>query len=68
MMFGGPYPLAVVDWESVAYGCGLNDASYFVGTSIEPSARAENDEYLLRQYFDALSSYNVDLSWDECWK
>ena len=68
MMFGGPYPLAVVDWQSVAYGCGLNDASYFVGTSIEPSARAENDEFLLRQYFDALSTYNVDLSWDECWK
>lgn len=68
MMFGGPYPLAVVDWQSVAYGCGLNDASYFVGTSINESVRAKNDEYLLREYYKELSTYGVDLSWDECWK
>ena len=68
MMFGGPYPLAVVDWQSLAYGCGLNDASYFVGTSIEASQREENDKYLLGQYYDTLKTYDIDLSWDECWK
>ena len=68
MMFNGPYPLTVVDWQSIAYGCGLNDASYFVGTSLEPSMRAENDEYLLRQYFCALTEYGADITWEECWK
>ena len=68
MMFGGPYPLTVIDWQSISHGCGLNDVSYFVGTSIDTSARAENDEYLLREYYKELSNYNVGLSWDECWK
>lgn len=67
MMFGGPYPLAVVDWQSVAYGCSLNDASYFVGTSVKPELRADNDELLLRHYYDTLSTYDVDFSWEDCW-
>ena len=68
MMFGGPYPLAVVDWQSIAYGCGLNDASYFVGTSFDPAERAKSDEHLLRRYFDALRGYEVKISWEDCWK
>jgi len=68
MMFGGPYPLAVIDWQSLAFGCGLNDASYFTGTSLLPGERAESDEFLLRQYFDTLTTYDVDITWEDCWK
>ncbi len=68
MMFGGPYPLAVVDWQSYAFGCGLNDASYFMGTSLRENERAGYDETLLRNYFEVLQSYNVALTWDDCWK
>lgn len=69
MMFGGPYPLAVVDWQSVAFGCPLNDASYFSGTSLRRDIRADHDESVLRRYFDTLTSYDgVDLTWDDCWK
>lgn len=67
MMFGGPYPLAVVDWQSPAVDCALGDASYFMGTSIVEDARKELDEELVRQYFDTLSTYNVSMTWDECW-
>ena len=68
MMFGGPYPLAVVDWQSVAFGCPLTDASYFTGTSLTPDTRRANDENLLRHYFDTLHKYDVELTWDDCWK
>ncbi len=67
MMFGGPYPLAVVDWQSYTYGCGLNDASYFMGTSMQPDERAQHDEALLRKYYDTLKGFDVDLSWEDCW-
>lgn len=68
MMFGGPYPLTVVDWQSFAFDCGLNDASYFMGTSFYEDQRANYDETLLRKYFDTLKQYEVDLSWEDCWR
>lgn len=68
MMFGGPYPLAVVDWQSVAFACALNDAAYFMGTSLIPEERMNSEKELLRQYFDELQTYDVNLSWDDCWR
>lgn len=68
MMFGGPYPLTVVDWQSLASACALNDASYFMGTSVIEDSRRELDEPLLQHYFDTLSRYDVSLTWDDCWK
>ena len=67
MMFGGPYPLAVVDWQSPAFDCALGDVSYFMGTSIIEDERGKLEEELVRQYFNTLSAYNVSMTWDECW-
>ena len=67
MMFGGPYPLAVVDWQSPAFDCALGDVSYFMGTSIIEDERGKLEEELVRQYFNTLSAYNVSMNWDECW-
>ena len=67
MMFGGPYPLAVVDWQSPAFDCALGDVSYFMGTSVIEDERGRLEEELVRQYFDTLSGYNVSMDWDECW-
>lgn len=69
MMFGGHYPLAVVDWQSPAFGCALNDVAYFIGTSVKPQERASIEESLVRTYFDTLKGYeNVSMTWDECWQ
>ena len=68
MMFGGPYPLAVVDWQSVAFGCALNDAAYFTGTSLEPAERRNSERDLLRLYYETLQTYEVNLTWDDCWR
>ena len=67
MMFGGPYPLAVVDWQSISLGCAFNDLSYFMGTSLLPDDRAENEEALLKHYLDVLKSYGVEMKWNEAW-
>ncbi len=66
MMFGGPYPLAVVDWQSVNLGCPVADASYFMGTSLLPEIRLAEEQALLRHYLDVLGSYKVQLDFDTC--
>ncbi|MYH14629.1 MAG: phosphotransferase [Gammaproteobacteria bacterium] len=63
-----PRPLTVFDWQSIGLGCALNDASYFMGTSLAPEHRAQEERGLLKHYLDVLRSYGVDLSWDACWK
>ena len=67
MMFGGPHPLAVFDWQSVNRGNPWVDVSYFMGTSISPERRAENERQLLNHYLEVLQSYGVTLDRDRCW-
>lgn len=66
MMFGGPYPLAVVDWQSLSTGCPVADASYFLGTSLLPDARRAEERALLTHYLEVLRGYGVDWAEDEC--
>ena len=72
MLFGtedGGYPLAVVDWQTVALGHALSDASYFLGGSLLPDDRRANERALLRGYWERLRSAGVaDYSWDACWR
>ena len=67
MMFGGPYPLAVVDWQSINLGCAFNDVSYFMGTSLLAEDRATSEDALIKHYLDVLKSYGVSLKWDDAW-
>ena len=67
MMFGGAKPLTVVDWQSPAFDCAIGDVSYFMGTSIMDDTRKEVEEKLVKKYFETLSTYNVSMTWDECW-
>lgn len=68
MIFGGPHPLTILDWQSYTLGCALNDLSYFMGTSLSPERRAENEKHLVQHYLDVLSSYGVEFSYDACWR
>lgn len=69
MLFGGPYPLAVVDWQSPGLGPGVADASYFMGTSMKPQERRDHEQHLIKEYHDALLAYGVsDYSFDRCWR
>jgi hypothetical protein len=69
MLFGGPYPLAVVDWQSPGLGPGLGDASYFLGTSMQPVERRDHERHLIKDYHEALVAYGVtDYDLDRCWR
>ena len=68
MVFGGSYPVAIIDWQSINLGCALNDVAYFMGTSLLPTDRKASEEALVRRYLAQLTKYDVQLSWDECWK
>lgn len=67
MMFGGPYPLAVVDWQSIALGCPVQDVSYFLGTSLTTEDRRKEETQLLKVYLDVLKSYDVRPAFDDCY-
>ncbi len=72
MLFGTPaggHPLAVVDWQTVALGPALADASYFLGASLLPEIRRSHERELLRGYHERLRAAGIDdYSWDECFR
>jgi hypothetical protein len=72
MLFGTPeggYPLAVVDWQTIALGPGLADASYFLGASLLTEDRRAHEQDLVRAYFDHLCAAGIrDYTWDDCWR
>tara|TARA_A100001035_G_scaffold278318_1_gene276973 strand:- start:1432 stop:2475 length:1044 start_codon:yes stop_codon:yes gene_type:complete len=68
MMFGGPYPLTVVDWQSYFMGCPIQDVSYFMGTSLTTDVRRREERALIKHYLDVLNHYGADLSFDDCFR
>lgn len=68
MIFGGPRPLTVLDWQSINLGCAFNDVAYFLGTSLAPAQRAADERALLDVYLDVLRSYGVTLDADDAWR
>ncbi|MCC5871368.1 MAG: phosphotransferase [Gammaproteobacteria bacterium] len=68
MMFGGPYPIAVVDWQSPGVGLGAADAAYFMGTALDPEVRRGCEQDVLGAYYAELERYGIaNYSFDRCW-
>lgn len=62
MMFGTPaggYPVAVLDWQSYAYGCGPTDLAYFLAGALAPDVRRAHEPALLQLYLDTLAANGV---------
>ena len=64
---GDPYPLAVVDWQTVGTGHPVSDASYFIGAGFLPEHRAQHERTAMETYFEELARYDVTYTWDDCW-
>lgn len=68
MMFGGPYPLAVVDWQSPGLGLGTADAAYFMGTGLDAPDRRACERELVLDYHRRLQDYGAaDYGFEDCW-
>jgi hypothetical protein len=68
MMFGGPYPLAVVDWQTISLNCPLLDVSYCLGTSLAPELRLKEEQQLIKHYLGVLKSYRINLDFNEAFR
>lgn len=51
--------LVVVDWQSVALGCGAVDVAYLIGGGYSPDARRAVEPALMTAYFDELAAQGV---------
>ena len=71
LLFGteaGGYPVAVIDWQTVTWGDGISDLSYFLGAGLVPEDRRAAEDELVRSYHGAMVAAGVDgLTWDDCW-
>lgn len=72
MMFAsaaGGRPLTVLDWQSLAFGCGVTDAAYFLAGALPREERRLRERDLLREYHDRLRELGVTgYDYDTCWR
>lgn len=59
MLFGGPIPLVVVDWQTINIRNPIADIAYFLGAGLLPDLRCSNETQLLRVYHEALLAHGV---------
>ncbi len=67
MMFdikGGAEPLAIVDWQTLRPGNGVEDIGYFLGAGTGAELRRSGEQELLQLYRDEMANHGVDLSDD----
>jgi len=65
----GPDDVAVVDWQTIALGTAGSDVAYFIGAGLLPEVRRENEDALVRGYYDDLLAAGVTgFSFDELWR
>lgn len=72
MMFGtaaGGYKLAVVDWQSIGYGCCMADVSYFMSGALKREERQAHEKELLTSYHRRLQELGVGgYTFEEMWR
>jgi aminoglycoside phosphotransferase (APT) family kinase protein len=63
---GGPYELAVIDWQSPNRGWGAYDLAYFMSGSMPPEQRRAGERAALERYHETLTGGGVrSYSFDE---
>lgn len=69
MMFAtqdGGYPVAVVDWQTLGYGHGASDISYFLAGALAPASRRKHEADLLDEYYRQLTAHGVkNYAWQQ---
>ncbi|KUR71846.1 hypothetical protein AQZ52_09700 [Novosphingobium fuchskuhlense] len=61
---GGAEPIAIVDWQTCAIGCGMTDVGYFMGCGIGSDLRRPNEAALLALYAEEMARYGAPIAQD----
>ncbi len=67
MLFGvgsGGEPIAIVDWQTCAIGCGMTDVGYFMGCGIGSDLRRPNEAGLLALYAKEMARHGAPIAHD----
>jgi hypothetical protein len=70
MMFAtaaGGRPLTVLDWQSLAFGCGVSDVAYFLAGALKRDERRRVERDLLAQYHERLAELGVRYDFEKLW-
>jgi Phosphotransferase enzyme family len=71
MMFATPAggrAVTVLDWQSLAFGCGVTDVAYFLAGALPPEMRRAVERDLLGQYHARLAEHGVSYDFDDLWR
>ncbi|ORM32174.1 phosphotransferase [Williamsia sp. 1135] len=65
---GGP-GVTAIDWQTLSLALPARDLAYFIGTSLSPAERRENERDLVADYHRALQSHGAhDYTFENCWE
>ena len=65
---GSPRPFTIVDWQTMAWGPTMVDASYFLGGGLATEDRRAHEESLVRTYHEGLLALGIHgFPWEHCW-
>ncbi|MDH3644891.1 MAG: ecdysteroid 22-kinase family protein, partial [Gammaproteobacteria bacterium] len=68
MLFGGPYPLTIVDWQTPGKGAAMSDVSYFLGAGLPTELRRSHERELVEAYHQQLMASGVaGYGFEEFW-
>jgi hypothetical protein len=70
MMFAstaGGRPVTVLDWQSLAFGCGVTDVAYFLAGALKRDERRKVERELLAEYHERLAGLGVRYDFEQLW-
>jgi hypothetical protein len=70
MMFAtaaGGRPVTVLDWQSLAFGCGVSDVAYFLAGALKREERRKVERELLAEYHQRLAELGVRYDFERLW-
>jgi hypothetical protein len=70
MMFAtaaGGRPVTVLDWQSLAFGCGVSDVAYFLAGALKRDERRRVERELLAEYHQRLAELGVRYDFERLW-
>jgi aminoglycoside phosphotransferase (APT) family kinase protein len=64
----GGRPITVLDWQSLAFGCGVTDVAYFLAGALERNLRRSVEKDLLKEYHERIRELGVDYDFETLWR